>query len=36
LFFKGIRPAIINPGLSVSRFVGSAAQLKIMKKVSGL
>jgi F-type H+-transporting ATPase subunit alpha len=33
LFFKGIRPAI-NPGLSVSR-VGSAAQLKIMKKVSG-
>jgi len=33
LFFKGIRPAI-NPGLSVSR-VGSAAQIKIMKKVSG-
>jgi len=33
LYFKGIRPAI-NPGLSVSR-VGSAAQLKIMKKVSG-
>jgi len=33
LFYKGIRPAI-NPGLSVSR-VGSAAQLKTMKKVSG-
>jgi len=33
LFFKGIRPAI-NVGLSVSR-VGSAAQLKAMKKVAG-
>jgi len=33
LFFKGIRPAI-NVGLSVSR-VGSAAQVKIMKSVSG-
>lgn len=33
LFFKGIRPAI-NVGLSVSR-VGSAAQTKAMKKVSG-
>lgn len=33
LFFKGIRPAI-NVGLSVSR-VGSAAQSKAMKKVSG-
>jgi len=33
LFFKGIRPAI-NVGLSVSR-VGSAAQSKIMKSVSG-
>jgi F-type H+-transporting ATPase subunit alpha len=33
LFYKGIRPAI-NPGLSVSR-VGSAAQLKTMKFVSG-
>jgi len=33
LFYKGIRPAI-NPGLSVSR-VGSAAQLKTMKQVSG-
>jgi len=33
LFFKGIRPAI-NVGLSVSR-VGSSAQLKAMKKVSG-
>jgi F-type H+-transporting ATPase subunit alpha len=33
LFFKGIRPAI-NVGLSVSR-VGSAAQLKAMKQVSG-
>jgi len=32
LFYKGIRPAI-NPGLSVSR-IGSAAQLKTMKKVS--
>ncbi|XP_063901547.1 uncharacterized protein LOC135121171 [Zophobas morio] len=33
LFFKGVRPAI-NVGLSVSR-VGSAAQLKCMKQVSG-
>jgi proton translocating ATP synthase F1 alpha subunit len=33
LFFKGIRPAI-NVGLSVSR-VGSAAQMKAMKQVSG-
>jgi len=33
LFFSGIRPAI-NVGLSVSR-VGSAAQTKAMKKVSG-
>ena len=33
LFNKGIRPAI-NVGISVSR-VGSAAQTKIMKKVSG-
>nr|AOC61528.1 ATP synthase F1 subunit alpha [Gloeotilopsis planctonica] len=33
LFFKGIRPAI-NVGLSVSR-VGSAAQIKAMKKVAG-
>merc|ERR1712042_220518 len=33
LFHKGIRPAI-NVGLSVSR-VGSAAQLKAMKQVSG-
>ncbi len=33
LFYKGIRPAI-NAGLSVSR-VGSAAQLKIMKNISG-
>merc|ERR1711936_840237 len=33
LFFKGIRPAI-NVGLSVSR-VGSAAQTKSMKQVSG-
>ncbi|MES2060106.1 MAG: F0F1 ATP synthase subunit alpha [Patescibacteria group bacterium] len=33
LFFKGIRPAI-NVGLSVSR-VGSSAQTKLMKKVSG-
>ena len=33
LFFEGIRPAI-NVGLSVSR-VGSAAQTKAMKKVSG-
>merc|ERR1712110_1098345 len=33
LFLKGIRPAI-NVGLSVSR-VGSAAQLKAMKQVSG-
>jgi F-type H+-transporting ATPase subunit alpha len=33
LFYKGIRPAV-NVGLSVSR-VGSAAQSKSMKKVSG-
>ncbi|MCB9963449.1 MAG: F0F1 ATP synthase subunit alpha [Rhodospirillales bacterium] len=33
LFFKGIRPAI-NVGASVSR-VGSAAQIKAMKQVSG-
>jgi F-type H+-transporting ATPase subunit alpha len=33
LFFKGIRPAV-NVGLSVSR-VGSAAQIKGMKQVSG-
>jgi F-type H+/Na+-transporting ATPase subunit alpha len=33
LFFQGIRPAI-NVGLSVSR-VGSAAQIKAMKQVSG-
>lgn len=33
LFYQGIRPAI-NAGLSVSR-VGSAAQTKAMKKVSG-
>ncbi len=33
LFYKGIRPAI-NIGLSVSR-VGSAAQIKAMKQVSG-
>ncbi len=33
LFYKGIRPAI-NVGLSVSR-VGSSAQTKAMKKVSG-
>lgn len=33
LFFKGVRPAI-NVGLSVSR-VGSAAQMKAMKQVSG-
>merc|ERR1712025_204329 len=33
LFHKGIRPAI-NVGLSVSR-VGSAAQMKAMKQVSG-
>jgi F-type H+-transporting ATPase subunit alpha len=33
LFYKGLRPAI-NAGLSVSR-VGSAAQTKAMKKVSG-
>lgn len=33
LFYKGIRPAL-NVGLSVSR-VGSAAQLKNMKKVAG-
>jgi F-type H+-transporting ATPase subunit alpha len=33
LFYKGIRPAV-NVGFSVSR-VGSAAQIKAMKKVSG-
>ncbi len=33
LFYKGIRPAV-NVGLSVSR-VGSAAQTKIMKTISG-
>ncbi len=33
LFYKGIRPAL-NVGLSVSR-VGSAAQIKSMKKVAG-
>ncbi len=33
LFYKGIRPAI-NAGISVSR-VGSAAQVKSMKKVAG-
>ncbi len=33
LFFSGVRPAI-NAGLSVSR-VGSAAQIKAMKKVAG-
>jgi len=33
LFYKGVRPAI-NVGLSVSR-VGSAAQIKAMKQVSG-
>ena len=33
LFYQGIRPAV-NVGLSVSR-VGSAAQLKAMKQVSG-
>lgn len=33
LFYKGIRPAV-NAGLSVSR-VGSAAQIKAMKKVAG-
>jgi len=33
LFYRGIRPAI-NAGLSVSR-VGSAAQVKAMKRVSG-
>ena len=33
LFFKGIRPAV-NVGLSVSR-VGSVAQIKAMKQVSG-
>ncbi|MGY8994590.1 MAG: F0F1 ATP synthase subunit alpha, partial [Rhodospirillales bacterium] len=33
LFYRGIRPAV-NVGLSVSR-VGSAAQLRAMKKVSG-
>ncbi|MCB9731312.1 MAG: F0F1 ATP synthase subunit alpha [Deltaproteobacteria bacterium] len=33
LFYQGVRPAI-NVGISVSR-VGSAAQTKLMKKVSG-
>lgn len=33
LFNSGVRPAV-NPGVSVSR-VGSAAQIKAMKKVSG-
>jgi len=33
LFYRGVRPAI-NVGISVSR-VGSAAQTKIMKKISG-
>ena len=33
LFFRGIRPAV-NVGLSVSR-VGSAAQIRAMKKVAG-
>ena len=33
LFFKGVRPAL-NVGISVSR-VGSAAQIKAMKKVAG-
>ena len=33
LFYKGVRPAL-NVGLSVSR-VGSAAQIKSMKKVAG-
>jgi len=33
LFFRGIRPAV-NVGLSVSR-VGSSAQIKAMKKISG-
>jgi F-type H+/Na+-transporting ATPase subunit alpha len=33
LFNAGVRPAV-NPGISVSR-VGGAAQLKIMKKISG-
>ncbi|MFA4930362.1 MAG: F0F1 ATP synthase subunit alpha [Patescibacteria group bacterium] len=33
LFYKGVRPAL-NIGLSVSR-VGSAAQIKAMKKVAG-
>ncbi len=33
LFYKGVRPAV-NVGLSVSR-VGSAAQVKAMKKVAG-
>ena len=33
LFFKGVRPAI-NVGISVSR-VGSSAQIKAMKQVSG-
>ena len=33
LFYKGVRPAV-NVGISVSR-VGSAAQIKAMKQVSG-
>ncbi|OGY53573.1 MAG: F0F1 ATP synthase subunit alpha [Candidatus Buchananbacteria bacterium RIFCSPLOWO2_01_FULL_46_12] len=33
LFYKGVRPAL-NTGISVSR-VGSAAQIKAMKKVAG-
>ncbi len=33
LFYKGVRPAV-NVGLSVSR-VGSAAQVKAMKKIAG-
>src|SRR5882672_1618539 len=33
LFYKGVRPAV-NVGISVSR-VGSAAQIKAMKKVAG-
>src|SRR5690606_23590930 len=33
LFYRGVRPAV-NVGLSVSR-VGSAAQIKAMKKVAG-
>lgn len=34
LFSRGVRPSI-HPGLSVSR-VGSAAQNKLMKKISGI